>query len=74
MKAASSKFESLMRELGVTKKEFSEITGVKGTTVTKYLANPSMLRLKHIQCLSERSKINDKHDLKSLIETIQDDN
>tara|TARA_R100000278_G_scaffold15988_3_gene16332 strand:- start:4413 stop:4637 length:225 start_codon:yes stop_codon:yes gene_type:complete len=73
MKVASSKFEALMRELGVTKKEFSEITGVTGLTVNKYLANPSLLRLKHIECLSSQKKINDRYDMKQLIEVIRDD-
>jgi len=73
MKKASSKFEALMRELGVSKKEFSEITGVKGVTITKYLANPSMLRLKHIECLAQQPKINESHNISSLIETIQND-
>jgi|TARA_R110000796_G_scaffold119539_1_gene233689 hypothetical protein len=73
MKKASSKFEALMRELGVSKKEFSEITGVKGVTITKYLANPSMLRLKHIECLAKQPKINESHDIISLIVTIQND-
>tara|TARA_R110002167_G_scaffold33684_2_gene108009 strand:+ start:616 stop:840 length:225 start_codon:yes stop_codon:yes gene_type:complete len=74
MKKASSKFEALMRELGVSKKEFSEITGVKGVTITKYLANPSMLRLKHIECLVQQPKINESYNINSLIETIQNDN
>ena len=73
MKKASSKFEALMRELGVTKKEFSEITGVKGVTITKYLVNPSMLRLKHIECLVQQPKINQTHNINSLIKTIQND-
>ena len=41
MKKASSKFEALMRELGVTKKEFSEITGVKGVTISTLQVKPS---------------------------------
>ncbi len=73
MKVASSKFEALMRELGVTKKEFSEITGVTSLTVNKYLANPSLLRLKHIECLSSQKKINDRYGMKELIEVIRDD-
>ncbi len=73
MKKASSKFEALMRELGVTKKEFSEYTGVKGLTVNKYLANPSLLRLKHIECLSYQKKIKDNVDMNHLIRVIRDD-
>ena len=73
MKAASSKFEALMRELGVTKREFSQITGVKGLTINKYLANPSLLRLKHIECLSSEYKINKKYNMNELIEVIKND-
>jgi len=73
MKKASSKLESLIRELGVTKKEFSECTGVTHITVNKYLANPSLLRLKHIECLSSQDKIKESLDIDELISIIRDD-
>tara|TARA_R110000824_G_scaffold297079_1_gene485319 strand:+ start:367 stop:582 length:216 start_codon:yes stop_codon:yes gene_type:complete len=54
---ARNDFEVLMRTQGITKKRFGEITGAKGTTVDKYLANPSLMRVKHIQCLAEAEDI-----------------
>ncbi len=39
-KKARNEFEVLMRTQGITKKRFGEITGARGTTVDKYLANP----------------------------------
>jgi hypothetical protein len=63
-KKARNEFEVLMRTLGVTKKRFGEITGAKGTTVDKYLANPSLLRVKHLQCLANAEEIGySKNDL-----------
>ena len=56
-KKARNEFEVLMRTLGVTKKRFGEITGAKGTTVDKYLANPSLLRVKHLECLANAQEI-----------------
>lgn len=37
----------------MTKRRFSEVTGLQGTSVTKYLENPTMLRLKHLQLLAD---------------------
>lgn len=55
---ARNDFEVFIRTQGITKKRFGEITGTKGSTVDKYLANPSMMRVKHITCLAESSEIN----------------
>ena len=61
---ARNEFEVLMRTLGVTKKRFGEITGARGTTVDKYLANPSLLRVKHLECLANAEEIDcTKNDL-----------
>tara|TARA_R100000030_G_scaffold92074_1_gene77479 strand:- start:4099 stop:4314 length:216 start_codon:yes stop_codon:yes gene_type:complete len=54
---ARNDFEVMMRTRGITKKRFGEITGTKGTTVDKYIANPSLLRVKHIQCLAKADEI-----------------
>lgn len=63
-KKARNEFEVLMRTLGITKKRFGEITGAKGTTVDKYLANPSLLRVKHLECLANAEEIDyTKNDL-----------
>tara|TARA_Y100000114_G_scaffold94199_1_gene87554 strand:+ start:687 stop:902 length:216 start_codon:yes stop_codon:yes gene_type:complete len=56
-KKARNDFEVMLRTLGITKKRFGEITETKGTTVDKYLANPSLLRVKHIQCLANADEI-----------------
>ena len=53
MKKARNSFEVLMRTQGVTKRKFGQITGVSGTTIDKYLENPTMLRLKHLALLAE---------------------
>jgi hypothetical protein len=53
MKKARNSFEVLMRTQGVTKRKFGQITGVSGTTIDKYLENPTMLRLKHLSLLAE---------------------
>ena len=61
---ARNEFEVLMRTLGVTKKRFGEITGAKGTTIDRYLANPSLLRVKHLECLANVEEIDcTKNDL-----------
>jgi|TARA_B100000900_G_scaffold371704_1_gene351116 hypothetical protein len=54
---ARNNFEVYIRTLGITKKRFGEITETKGTTVDKYLANPSLLRVKHLQCLAKADEI-----------------
>ena len=51
MKKARSEFEVFIRTQGISKRKFGQITGTKGATIEKYLANPSLLRVKHIQCL-----------------------
>ena len=56
-KKARNEFEVLMRTQGITKKRFGEITGARGTTVDKYLANPSLLRVKHLECLANAQEI-----------------
>ena len=56
-KKARNEFEVLMRTLGVTKKRFGEITGANGTTIDRYLANPSLLRVKHLECLANAEEI-----------------
>ena len=52
-KIANNEFEKFVRITGMTKRRFSEVTGLKGTSVTKYLENPTMLRLKHLQLLAD---------------------
>ena len=47
------RFEKYIRLNGMTKRRFGEITGLKGTSVNKYLENPTMLRLKHLQLLAD---------------------
>lgn len=53
MKKARNEFEVLMRVQGVTKRKFGEITGVSGTTIDKYLQDPTMLRVKHLSLLAQ---------------------
>ena len=48
-----SKFEKYLRLNGVTKKRFSEITGLKGQSINKYIDNPTLLRLSHLKLLSQ---------------------
>ena len=48
-----SKFEKYLRLNGVTKRRFSEITGLKGQSINKYIDNPTLLRLSHLKLLSE---------------------
>ncbi len=57
MKKARNSFEVLMRTQGVTKRKFGQITGVSGTTIDKYLENPTMLRLKHLSLLAESQEM-----------------
>tara|TARA_R100001460_G_scaffold37640_2_gene72042 strand:+ start:6196 stop:6426 length:231 start_codon:yes stop_codon:yes gene_type:complete len=52
-KIAKNEFEKFVRITGMTKRRFSEVTGLKGTSVTKYLENPTMLRLRHLQLLAD---------------------
>lgn len=52
-KIAKNEFEKFVRVTGMTKRRFSEVTGLQGTSVTKYLENPTMLRLKHLQLLAD---------------------
>jgi len=49
-------FKQTVKALGFTKKEFGEVIGVKGRTITKYLNNPSELRIKHLQLLADDKK------------------
>lgn len=66
MKKARNSFEVLMRTQGVTKRKFGQITGVSGTTIDKYLENPTMLRLKHLSLLAESQDMKEE-ELLSLI-------
>lgn len=52
-KIAKNEFEKFVRVTGMTKRRFSEVTGLQGTSVTKYLENPTMLRLRHLQLLAD---------------------
>ena len=56
-KIAKNEFERFIRITGITKRRFSEITGLKGTSVDKYIDNPTMLRLKHLQLLSNSKEL-----------------
>jgi|TARA_R110001606_G_scaffold232604_2_gene380066 hypothetical protein len=60
MKKARNEFEVLMRTQGVTKRKFGQITGVSGTTIDKYLENPTMLRLKHLSLLAESQQMKEE--------------
>jgi hypothetical protein len=60
MKKARNSFEVLMRTQGVTKRKFGQITGVSGTTIDKYLENPTMLRLKHLSLLAESQEMKEE--------------
>jgi len=52
-KIANNEFHKLVRITGMTKRRFSELTGLKGTSIDKYLQDPTMLRLKHLQLLAD---------------------
>ena len=56
-KIAKNEFERFIRITGITKRRFSEITGLKGASVDKYIDNPTMLRLKHLQLLSSSKEL-----------------
>ena len=53
MKIATNEFEKFVRITGMTKRRFSKVTGLKVSSVDKYLNDPTMLRLKHLQLLAE---------------------
>tara|TARA_R110000764_G_scaffold68863_1_gene142736 strand:- start:730 stop:951 length:222 start_codon:yes stop_codon:yes gene_type:complete len=72
MKKARNEFEVLMRTQGVTKREFGQITGVSGTTIDKYLENPTMLRLKHLSLIAESQNIEEEK-LLNIINSTKDD-
>jgi len=50
---SKNRFEKYIRLNGMTKRRFGEITGLKGASISKYMDNPTMLRLKHLQLLAE---------------------
>tara|TARA_B100000900_G_C20430365_1_gene654710 strand:- start:630 stop:854 length:225 start_codon:yes stop_codon:yes gene_type:complete len=50
---SKNRFEKYIRLNGMTKRRFGEITGLKGASINKYMDNPTMLRLKHLQLLAE---------------------
>lgn len=66
MKKARNNFEAYVRTQGITKRKFGEITGVSGTTIDKYLENPTMLRIKHLSLLAKQQEVEEK-DLLRLI-------
>ena len=70
MKKARNSFEALMRVEGISKRKFGQITGVSGTTIDKYLENPTMLRLKHLSLLAKNSNITEEE----LLNTIKVEN
>jgi|TARA_R110000803_G_C11937311_1_gene316128 hypothetical protein len=72
MKKARNEFEVLMRTQGVTKRKFGQITGVSGTTIDKYLENPTMLRLKHLSLIAESQNIEEEK-LLNIINSTKDD-
>jgi hypothetical protein len=59
-KIARNEFEKFVRITGMTKRRFSEVTGLKGTSVNKYLENPTMLRLKHLQLLADADEFKEQ--------------
>ena len=52
-KIAKNEFEKFVRVTGMTKRRFSEVKGLQGTSVTKYLENPTMIRIRHLQLLAD---------------------
>tara|TARA_R100000734_G_C3319284_1_gene114950 strand:- start:6263 stop:6484 length:222 start_codon:yes stop_codon:yes gene_type:complete len=66
MKKARNNFEALMRVEGISKRKFGQITGVSGTTIDKYLENPTMLRLKHLSLLAKNSNITEEELLNTI--------
>lgn len=59
-KIANNEFEKFIRVTGMTKRRFSEVTGLQGTSVNKYIENPTMLRLKHLQLLAESKEVKEQ--------------
>jgi len=55
-----------MRVEGISKRKFGQITGVSGTTIDKYLENPTMLRLKHLSLLAKNSNITEEELLNTI--------
>ena len=60
MAQANNEFEKFIRVTGMTKRRFSEVTGLQGTSVNKYIENPTMLRLKHLQLLAESKEVKEQ--------------
>jgi len=48
-----NEFKKFIRLTGMTKRRFGEITGVTQNTIDRYIENPTMLRLKHLQLLAD---------------------
>ena len=60
MAQANNEFEKFIRVTGMTKRRFSEVTGLQGTSVNKYIENPTMLRLKHLQLFAESKEVKEQ--------------
>ena len=72
MKKARNDFEAYVRTQGITKRRFGEITGVSGTTIDKYLENPTMLRIKHLSLLAKQQELQEE-ELLNLIKEDKND-
>ena len=72
MKKARNNFEAYVRTQGITKRKFGEITGVSGTTIDKYLENPTMLRIKHLSLLAKQQELQEEELLNLIKENNND--
>lgn len=67
----TNKFNFLILGLGITQYKFGQVIGINGRTIPKYLNNPKLLSVLHLERLAEYEPIKDKglniHDLIELI-------
>lgn len=51
MREAKTEFEVLLRMRGISDRRFGRVCDIKGSTIVKYLQDPTMLRVKHLKKL-----------------------
>tara|TARA_R110000803_G_scaffold19958_2_gene51663 strand:- start:1544 stop:1819 length:276 start_codon:yes stop_codon:yes gene_type:complete len=53
MREAKTEFEVLLRMRGISDRKFGMICDIKGSTIVKYLQDPTLLRVKHLKILEQ---------------------
>ena len=51
MREAKTEFEVLLRMRGISDRKFGRVCDIKGSTIVKYLQDPTLLRVKHLKKL-----------------------